>query len=172
MKLLNLTPFPILNSDRLVLKQLEMSDDAAIFALRSDENVNKYLYRTAAKTIKDAQIFIEKINKNIEKNECIYWAIKLKNSEKLIGTICFWNINFDELMAEIGYELLPEFQGHGYMQEAVNAVIHYGFSIGFKTITAFPNAHNTLSIKLLEKLNFINTNQLNEDGEIYFSLTK
>lgn len=169
---LQLNPFPVLKTERLILKQLELSDDFVIFALRSDINVNKFIDRKAAKTIKDAQIFIEKINENIAKNEAIYWAIRLKNSDELIGTICFYNINFNEFIVEIGYELLPKFQGHGYMQEAINAAINYAFSIGFKTITAFSKATNLLSIKLLEKMNFENIESLNEGDYIYFVLTK
>jgi [ribosomal protein S5]-alanine N-acetyltransferase len=172
MQPLNLTPFPILITDRLMLKQLELSDDKAIFALRSDDIINQFIYREKAKTIKDAQDFIVKINKNIANNESIYWAIKLKENKELIGTICFWNIQLKESIAEIGYELMTDYQGKGLMQEALLAVINYGFKIGFKTINACPNAANLRSIKLLERNNFKLIGELKDENELIYALVK
>ena len=47
-----LTPFPILKTDRLILRQLVNTDDKEIFALRSDDNVNRYLDRSQANQLK------------------------------------------------------------------------------------------------------------------------
>ncbi len=172
MQPLNLTPFPILMTDRLMLKQLELSDDTAIFALRSDDIINQFIYREKAKTIEDAQDFIAKINKSIANNESIYWAIKLKENNELIGTICFWNIELEKKIVEIGYELLTDYQGKGLMQEALLAVINHGFKLGFKTINAYPNAANLSSIKLLERNNFKLIGELKNDNELIYALMK
>jgi ribosomal-protein-alanine N-acetyltransferase len=56
------TPFPILTTERLTLRQLSTDDGQNIFALRSDTEINKYLDRQASKTIEDAINFINKIN--------------------------------------------------------------------------------------------------------------
>ena len=85
----NFKPFPVLKTERLTLRQLASSDDNEIFALRSNENVNKYLDRKPSKSIDDAKTFIQTINKNIQKNDSIYWAISLNDTDKLIGTICY-----------------------------------------------------------------------------------
>src|ERR1700739_2910268 len=99
-------PFPILETERLVLRQLDIGDENEIFQLRSDEGVNKFLDRPRANTLDDAKRFIEKIVKGINGNECLYWAITLKNEKKLVGTICLWNFSLENNSAEIGYELL------------------------------------------------------------------
>ena len=122
----NFKPFPVLKTERLTLRQLASSDDNEIFVLRSNENVNKYLGRKPSKSIDDAKKFIQTINKNIQKNDSIYWAITLNDTDKLIGTICLFDFSDDNLKAEIGYELLPEFQGKGIMQEATSKVIDFG----------------------------------------------
>ena len=57
----NFTPFPILKTERLTLRQLISSDDKEIFALRSNDNVNKYLDRKPSKSIADAKKFIQTI---------------------------------------------------------------------------------------------------------------
>ena len=152
---LNYTPFPHITTERLLLRQLTADDTVDIAILRSDEIVNKYLDRKATTGIDEAKQFINKINTNINNNECFYWAITLKNNNSLIGTICYWNIVPEDDTAEIGYELLPGFQGKGIMQEALSAIIEFGFNgIKLQTILALLTADNEKSIKILEKNNF------------------
>jgi [ribosomal protein S5]-alanine N-acetyltransferase len=151
----NFTPFPVLKTERLTLRQLISSDDKEIFALRSDGNVNKYLDRKPGKSIDEAKDFIRNINENIQRNDSVYWAITLNGAGKLIGTICLFDFSNNNLKAEIGYELLPGFQGKGIMQEATSKVIEYGIQhIGLHSIEAYTHFQNQSSIRLLEKLNF------------------
>jgi ribosomal-protein-alanine N-acetyltransferase len=149
------TPFPVLKTERLTLRQLINNDDKEIFALRSDDNVNKYLDRKPGKSIDEAKDFIRNINENIQRNDSVYWAITLNGTDKLIGTICLFDFSNNNLKAEIGYELLPAFQGKGIMQEATSKVIEYGIQhIGLNSIEAYTHSENQSSIRLLEKLNF------------------
>jgi [ribosomal protein S5]-alanine N-acetyltransferase len=151
----NFKPFPILLTERLTLRQLFSDDADEIFALRSDGTVNKYLGRKPGKSIDDAKFFIQTINENIQKSDSIYWAITLNDINKLIGTICLFDFSDDNLKAEIGYELLPDFQGKGIMHEAASKVIDFGFNhIGLHSIEAYTHFENKSSTRLLEKMNF------------------
>ena len=151
----NFKPFPVLKTERLTLRKVASSDDNEIFALRSNKNVNKYLDRQPSKSIDDAKTFIQTINKNIHKNNSIYWAITLNDTDKLIGIICLFDFCDDNLKAEIGYELLPEFQGKGIMHEATSKVIDFGLQrIGLNLIIAYTHFENQSSTRLLEKFNF------------------
>ena len=151
----NFTPFPVLKTERLTLRQLISSDDKEIFALRSDDNVNKFLDRKPSKSIDDAKKFIQTINENIQRKDSLYWAIILNDTDKLIGTICLFDFSNDNLKAEIGYELLPDFQRKGIMQEAILKVIDFGIQhIGLNSIEAYTHRENQGSTRLLEKLNF------------------
>ncbi|MEO7765898.1 MAG: GNAT family N-acetyltransferase [Ferruginibacter sp.] len=148
-------PFPDLMTERLELRQLSVADAVEIFELRSDEEVNKYVGRQPAKVIDDALEFIDKINNGVTDRQCMYWAICLKDVTPLIGTICIWNIDEETQSAEIGYELIPVYQGKGLMQESIEKVIRFGFeAMHLKMITAFPHSEHTKSIRLLEKNNF------------------
>jgi [ribosomal protein S5]-alanine N-acetyltransferase len=62
----NFTPFPILTTARLTLRQLSIDDKHTIFALRSDIEINKYLDREPSKTIDDAINFIKIVNDNLK----------------------------------------------------------------------------------------------------------
>lgn len=74
----NFNPFPVITTERLLLRKVKKSDVNEILFLRSDNRVMKYLDRVPAKTLYDAYEFIKKINKQIKNNESIIWAITIK----------------------------------------------------------------------------------------------
>ena len=167
------TPFPILTTERLTLRQLAIHDEQEIFTLRSDNEINKYLDRKRAKTIDDARSFIDKISENINKNDSVYWAITFNDKNILIGTICLFGFSDENDKCEIGYELLTSFQGRGIMREALEKVIDYAFNtIKVKKIEAFFHRDNQSSIKLLEKFSFRNSNEPDKTNPdlIYYHL--
>lgn len=157
---LNFTPFPLLVSERLILRQLSILDKARIFSIRSDERVNEFIDRPKSINQNEAASFIEKINNGIKNNECIYWGITLQDEDMVIGTICLWNIDSEKNLAEIGYELHPDFQGKGFISEAVEKVIDYGFNkMRLAIIIALTHPKNKRSEKVLLKNNFISDKQ-------------
>jgi ribosomal-protein-alanine N-acetyltransferase len=154
------TPFPILKTERLTLRQLVVNDEQEIFTLRSDREINKYLDRQVSNSIDDARNFINKVNENINKNDSLYWAITLSDSNIFVGTICLFGLSDENHKCEIGYELLTNFQRQGIMKEALAKVIDYAFNtIKVQRIEAFSHRDNQSSKKLLEKLSFRNTNE-------------
>jgi [ribosomal protein S5]-alanine N-acetyltransferase len=164
----NFTPFPVLTTDRLTLRRLVMDDAEQILALRSDANVNQYLDRAPSQTIDDASRFIATIHENINKNEALYWAITLTGSPRLVGTICLFQFSDQNRQCDIGYELLPAFQGQGIMQEAAKKVIDHAFqSIGLHKIAAFTHRDNRSSVKLLEKFRFFKLGEDREDARYH-----
>lgn len=154
------TPFPILTTERLTLRQPVINDDQEIFTLRSDSEINKYLDRQLSNTIDDARNFLNKVNENIYKNNSLYWAITLSDKDILVGTICLFSFSDESDKCEIGFELLTNFQGQGIMKEAVEKVIDYAFkTIKVKNIEAFLHRDNQKSVTLLEKFSFRNSNE-------------
>jgi len=170
------TLLPLLTTERLLLRQLQHTDDKAIFALRSNEQVNEFIQRSLIKNINDACDFITAINEGIENKEWLYWAMILQNTQQLVGTICLWHFSPDNTVAETGYELHPHFQGTGLMNEALQKIIDYGFNtLHLKSIEAYTQPDNAKSVKLLEKNYFIKDQTNNNTivkREIRFVLTK
>ena len=153
---INFKPFPLLSTQRLTLREINEDDVKEIFFFRSDERVMKYIDRKPAVSLDDAFTFIKLIIEQQGNNECVTWAITLKGDSKLIGTICYWNIQKEHSRAEIGYVLHPDFWGTGIMQEAFTEILNYGFNVmNLHSIEANVNPTNIASIKLLEKNNFI-----------------
>lgn len=137
------------------MRQLLPSDDEGIFALRSDPAVNIYLDREPTKNREEAQAHITRINDGISGNKWLYWVLCLKDSPELKGTICLWNFSTNRKECELGYELLPLFQGNGIMDEAVKEIIRFGFE-ELKIDTLYANTHklNERSSRLLLKNQF------------------
>ncbi|MCF6268741.1 MAG: GNAT family N-acetyltransferase [Melioribacteraceae bacterium] len=156
MNRINFKPFPELKTNRFELRQFKKSDAEKIFEIRSNKEVAKYLDRPLAKTISDGLAFIEKINECIKRNELIYWGIFPKNNSEIIGTITLWQISEDETKAEIGFELLPKFQGTGVMKEVIAEVIKFAFvEMKLTIIEGEVDPKNIKSIKLMEMFGFV-----------------
>jgi [ribosomal protein S5]-alanine N-acetyltransferase len=147
--------FPVMKTGRLLLRRLVAEDRKALFILRNDEQVSRYIQRNKMNSETEVVAFIEKIWSNGDRGPDIYWAICLKTQPDLIGTICLWNFSEDQKQAELGYELFPAFQGRGLMSEAVQAVLDYGFKdLALTTVEAYTHKANLRSKKMLEKFQF------------------
>jgi [ribosomal protein S5]-alanine N-acetyltransferase len=161
---INFYPFPNLETERLYLRRIVNEDVNEIFKLRSDQETMKYVPRPIAKTKDEALEHIELIESKIANNEGINWAITLKGKPKLIGIIGHYKISPENFRAEIGYMLLPEYQGKGIMTEAIKVVVHYGFyTLKLHSIEAIIDPENLASEKVLQKNNFVKEAHLKEN---------
>ena len=127
-----------------------------IFVLRSNKELMQFIDRPLATSAEDALDLIKKITDSTNNNEGITWAISLQNDTALIGTIGFLKVDKENYRAELGYLLHPSHQQKGLMQEAVLAVLFYGFSaIKLHSVEANINPAKVASKKLLEKNRFV-----------------
>jgi [ribosomal protein S5]-alanine N-acetyltransferase len=168
---LSFNPFPLLTTQRLVLRRPQLSDDQETFLIRSDKHQNRYLGRPLAESINDARLFLQKLNEGIDKNEAIAWVITQKNDDRLMGSVCIWNINKDKGTAEIGFELASAHQGQGIMQEAIKPAIHYAFdTMNLNAIEGWVHKDNERSIKLMRKSGFKRDEETEQQhyGKDYF----
>ncbi|MGN8071943.1 GNAT family N-acetyltransferase [Mucilaginibacter sp. SG564] len=179
---LNFTPFPVLSTERLILRRFTFDDAPRLFELRKDPVIMQYISRPLTKTIDDAINLIKVINELLSGNNGITWCITLKGDHECIGSIGFWRIEKENYRAEIGYLLNPAYQGMGIMQEAIETIINYGFGpMRLHSIQANVSPGNLASIKLLQKNSFVKEghfkenhffNGVFEDTIVYTLLTK
>jgi len=152
---LNFTPFPALTTKRLWLRELRLNDAPEMFIQRSHPEIRKYIKKAPAANIGEAIEFIERMLRQQKNNETITWAITLQGEQKLIGSICLWNIEKESRLAEVGYSLHPDYFGKGIMTEALTAIMAYGFrDMDLHRMDAYTNKNNKASLRLLEKNNF------------------
>ena len=147
--------FTEIQTERLRLRKLKHTDWEAISYLRSDPDVNKFVKRASADTQEKALAFIEKIRQATETNSSLYWVITEQGQNQMIGSICLWNFSQDRKKAEVGYDLHPLTQGKGIMNEALKAIINFGFNtLNLNRIEAYTQNNNTASINLLKRNDF------------------
>ena len=166
-------PLPKLISERLQLRIPLEKDVKELFFMRSDPQVNQFIQqRPKPKDHAEAAAFIADRTQDIANQKLYYWTITLKWQDQLIGSISLWNFSKDYSTAELGYDLHPDWQGKGIMQEAVNEVLKFGFTVvPFQTIEAFTHRNNEASKRLLLRNNFqLQANRKDEQvpaNEIY-----
>jgi [ribosomal protein S5]-alanine N-acetyltransferase len=152
----NFNPFPVLTTERLVLRQFTPDDIPSILALRFDEKVAEYLIRPMLHNEEETGAYINKMNAGIANNEFIIWGITLKGIDKVIGSICLWNFEKQHFRGEVGYEMQVQYWGKGIMREALSAIIQYGFNtLHMHTVAAIVSPGNAASIRLLERAGFV-----------------
>ena len=158
------SPFPVLETERLLLRQLRNSDTADVFVMRSDPEVMQYIPRPLAVSHADAAALIEMMNDFIENGEKINWAITEKSSGKVIGMIGFPNLKPEHFRAEVGYTLSKAWHRQGIMREALACVLKYGFEhMNLHSIEAITDADNTASGSLLLSIGFVQEAYFKED---------
>ncbi len=152
----NFSPFPVLVTERLVLRRTELPDAPSLFYLRSHEEVMQFIDRPRPSSLEDINALIGKIHNMIADNAGIEWAVTLKGSDEYIGSVSFHLLMKEHYRAEIGYLLHPAFHGKGVMSEAVNAALSYGFGhMDLNSVEAIVTPGNDPSVALLEHKGFL-----------------
>jgi len=149
---------PILETERLVLKEIGIGNGYDVYQLFTDERVVKTFGYRMEPTLEDARLTIAHWRKMLENNEGIRWGMYLKPSMALIGNLGFKNIENNKTHVSIGYALLPYYWRRGLTHEALQAAIAYAFEqMGVRKIEATIFTNNVSSENLLKKLGFMLT---------------
>ncbi len=163
----NFSPFPHLETQRLLLRRVTADDAPQIFALRSNPKTMKFIPRPLVTSIEEALEHFKMIDDKINSNEGINWAITLKANPQLIGIIGHYRLQPENHRTEIGYMILPEFSGKGFTTEAIDAVLAYGFEVmQLHSVEAVIDPENFASEKVLIKNGFVKEAHILEN-ELY-----
>lgn len=148
-------PFPVLETERITLRQLRQEDAVEVFDYFSKDEVTEYYDLESFIELKQAAELISSWNDRYTKLEGIRWGITYSAADQVIGTCGFHNWSKEHFKAEIGYELAPEHWRKGIMAEVVERVVQYGFEeLGLHRIEAFVDPDHIASRMLLEKKGF------------------
>ncbi len=147
--------FPIIKTNRLVCRQITNEDAQILHQYWSDPDVTKYFSLEPFKTMKETLGMIELLNSMPENNQGVRWAITRASDGKVLGTCGFHNHKPEHFRAEMGYELGKEHWGQGIIDEAITAILGYGFNqMNYNRIEAFVNYGNARSTRFLERMGF------------------
>lgn len=148
--------FPLLESERLLFREIISSDSKDLFLIRTDDKVMRYMDLPKMGSINDAEKLIQSRLESYKAGNSINWGIIEKTTNSFIGYFGYWRIIKEHCRAEIGYALNQKYWGSGYMTECLKTMIKYGFNeLQLHSIEANVNPKNENSIKLLERIGFI-----------------
>ena len=153
--------FPTIETDRLILREVTTEDAPDMFTYLSDHEVVKHMGLEPYQTPNEVLEEIEWYQSIYKEGSGMRWGITLKDSGKIIGSCGFLNMKPRHYRAEIGYELSKEYWGKGIANEALQAVVKYGFlNFQLERIEALIEPANLASIKLVEKQGFMREGML------------
>lgn len=149
-----LTKLPRLETNRLILREIQKEDAEDMFEHASNKNISKYVQWNPHKSIDETKEFINLILSNYIKGEFpAPWAIIYKENNKFIGTIEFTQLNIENRYCEIGYAISEEYWGQGLVAESAIEILRVGFDILYlNRIQACCMTENNQSIKVMTKI--------------------
>lgn len=151
-----------LRTDRLVLRPLRAGDEDALYAIFSDAKVMRYWSTPAWTSIEPARTMVARDLAQVS-GDHLRLGIELAQDGLLVGTCTLFSINSICRRAEVGYGLSASAWGHGYMNEALHALLDYGFrNLNLNRIEADIDPRNVASAKSLERLGFTKEGYLRE----------
>ncbi len=161
----NITEVPSIETNRLILREQLLSDAPALFYLRTNDEVMRYIDRLKPTNIQESETMIQNISNNFLTGGNMIWAIALKsNPDQMIGNLGFWRTDLVNHRAELGYILHHDYWRQGIVSEALKEVIRFGFEeIGLHSICANINPGNAASRQLLLKHGFKKEAYFKED---------
>ena len=147
--------FPILQTERLTLREIVPGDADALFLIHSDAQTMRWFGIDALTERSQANQMAAMFAGWFLAGTGLRWGIVRNEDDTLIGTggLFRWNKSWHNCM--LGFELSAAMQRHGYMREAVSAILDYGFThMDLHRIQAESHADNAASIGLLTRLGF------------------
>lgn len=141
---------PVMETERLILRQLRVEDADALHPMYADVEANTYGTHPATTTIEESR---EQMAKRVADTTWRAWAITMKGDDTAIGTVACYEKRQGKV-TEIGYILRRDHWGHGYVTEAVGAMIDLLFAEGQRRIFADTDPDNAPSIAVVKRLGF------------------
>jgi RimJ/RimL family protein N-acetyltransferase len=158
---------PTLAAPRVALRWLTIADADAIYGIFSDPKVMRWWSTPPMSDIAQARKLIADIHEGFRAQRLFQWGIARLEDGRIIGTCTLFAINEPQGRAEIGYALGHEFWGHGYMNEALKALIDFAFStLGMRRLEADVDPCNAGSLHALERLGFRREGLLRERWQV------
>jgi RimJ/RimL family protein N-acetyltransferase len=169
----------IIETQRLILREMQANDDKAMFELDSDPEVHKFLGNNPYTTIEQSREIIASVQRQYVTNGIGRWVVIEKSTNSFVG----WSglkfltepVNNRYNIYDVGYRLLKKYWGKGYATESALAAIDYGFNnLKLEEIFAAANINNTQSINALHKcgLKFIEHFDHNGIACNWYKITK
>jgi [ribosomal protein S5]-alanine N-acetyltransferase len=154
-------PFPMLCTDRLVLREFAMADATELHLLaRSREVARTMLHLPHPYEEGTAEEWIQGLRPMFESGKGTTFAVVLREGDTLIGTVSLYTkapdgtaVLGEEGTGLLGFWIGVPYRNEGYATEAVAEVVRYGFEgRGLRRVRANHFGSNEASGRVLRKV--------------------
>ena len=154
---------PVLQLERVRLRPFDERHVDGVFAMYSNTLATQYLARPRLAERTQAAEMIAKAQAGYAERTVLRLAIERATDSAFLGECLLFNFNHDSRRAEIGYGLLPQHWSHGYVSEALPALIDHAFGpLGLNRLEADIDPDNSASRRVLERHGFRSEGLLRE----------
>ena len=150
-----------IETERLILREMQLSDVDGMFALDSDPEVHKYLGNMPITQKKQAEEYIILLQQQYKERGIGRWAVIHKETNEFMGWSGVKYLHESEQengfynVYELGYRFIKKFWGKGYATESSQAWVDYAFNeIKIKSLYAAADILNKGSVNVLQKVGF------------------
>jgi ribosomal-protein-alanine N-acetyltransferase len=152
--------FPQLTGDGILLREVLPADIPVLIPI-------SFYDAQPASTVTEAVGMQARIDKDYTDGNSIHWCIVDTLTSQITGTLGYYR-GFANNTGELGFVLLPQCRGKGYMSNAIKPAVDFGLNtIGLSKIISNTTKQNPSAIKLLEKAGFIKAEEL-DDNELKY----
>ena len=144
-----------IRTERLILRNWEDRDRDLFHRINSDDRVMEFFPFRRDRAQSDA--LFDRLRDGIMANGYGFSPVEIQATGQCIGFTGIHAAEIEPLVPagsiEIGWRLAPEFWGHGYVTEAAEAMLRFGFETkGFEEIISFAVWNNVRSTAVMERL--------------------
>jgi len=143
-----------IETERLILRKFRLSDARNVFDnYASKDKVTEYMVWRSHRDIDETIGYLrDYVLPEYAKPNAYHWAIVLKETGEVIGSIDVCKSNEERMRAELGWVLDDTYWGREIMPEAAKSVLEYLFSVGYERVQATHNIANAKSGRVMEKI--------------------
>jgi len=163
MRFLTSTPYPELETDRLILRRPKHSDSVDYHRILSCPEIARYSDMPYQPTERRSKKFVSWMSQLHRQGSGIAWIIQLKSTNTPVGAIRIYSIEQKARCGKVAYELHPEHWHIGLATEALAAVVHHAHeALTLHRLEAWTSEGNPASDRVLVKNGFLFEGTLRE----------
>ncbi len=162
----------MLETERLNLRPLNEDDIDAIYAMRSDADVMRFIREPQNR--QESANWVELVSSRWATEQIGFCAMLEKSSNEFVGWCGLWQLK-ETGEIEVGYAVAKEFWGKGYATEAAIAFLNYAFErLQLERIAAVAQPGNAASRRVMEKLGmrYDYTGEFYGSNLVHYSITR
>jgi ribosomal-protein-alanine N-acetyltransferase len=147
--------FPLIETERLLLRGPKPEDLQHVYRIHSDPEVMRFYGVLPYDSVEKAQKHLDWLYSLHREGKGLRPVITVKGLDTYIGDVGYYDYEQKHHRAEIGYILAKEYWGNGFMSEALEAMLKYGFNeMGLNRVQALIDPRNQASQRVIEKQGF------------------